>query len=85
MRKAVTVHRKIALFLYYLASTDSYRSLGNLFGLSRGFVCICLRQVSEAILQKLKPKYISFPKVMNFSKLLHTTRRDGASLCVQGQ
>ena len=62
MRKAVTVQRKIALFLYYLASTDSYRSLGNLFGLSRGFVCICLRQVSEAILQKLKPKYISFPK-----------------------
>ena len=55
MRKAVTVRRKVALFLYYLASTDSYRSLGNLFGLSRAFVCICLRQVSEAILKKLKP------------------------------
>lgn len=43
MRKAVTVHRKVALFLYYLASTDSYRSLGNLFGLSRAFVCIRFR------------------------------------------
>ena len=84
MRKAVTVHRKVALFLYYLASTDSYRSLGNLFGLSRAFVCIRFRQVSEAILQKLKPKYVSFPmqKVMNFSKLLRTTRRDEAfSMC----
>ena len=61
-RKAVTAHRKVALFLYYLASTDSYRSLGNLFGFSRAFVCICLRQVSEAILQKVKTKHISFPK-----------------------
>ena len=53
MRKTVTVHGKVSLCLYYLASMDSYRSLGNLFGLSGAFVCICLRQVSKAILHKL--------------------------------
>lgn len=82
MRKAVTVHRKIALFLYYLASTDSYRSLGNLFGLSRWFVCICLRQVSEAILQKLKPKYISFPKGDELLQVIaHYKERWGFPMC----
>jgi len=82
MRKAVTVRRKVALFLYYLASTDSYRSLGNLFGLSRAFVCICLRQVSEAILKKLKPKYISFPKGDELVQVIaHYKERWGFPMC----
>ena len=82
MRKAVTVHRKVALFLYYLVSTDSYRSLGNLFGLSREFVCICFRQVLEAILRKLKPNYISFPKGDELLQVnAHYKERWGFPMC----
>ena len=62
MRKAVEVEKKVALFLYFIASTASYRTLSNLFGLSRGFVCICIRKVAAAVLRKLKPKYVSIAK-----------------------
>ena len=62
MRKAVKVENKVALFLYFIASTASYRTLSNLFGLSRGFVCICIRKVAAAVLRKLRPKYMSIGK-----------------------
>ena len=62
MRKAVEVEKKVALFLYFIASTASYRTLSNLFGSSRGFVCICIRKVAAAVLRKLKPKYMSVAK-----------------------
>ena len=62
MRKAVKVENKVALFLYFIASTASYRTLSNLFGLSRGFVCICIRKVAAAVLRKLRPKYLSIAK-----------------------
>lgn len=62
MRKAVEVEKKVALFLYFIASTASYRTLSNLFGSSRGFVCICMRKVAAAVLRKLKPKYMSVAK-----------------------
>ena len=52
MRKAVEVRKKIALFLFFVASTDGYRSLAvNLFGVSRAFVSICIREVADAILK----------------------------------
>ena len=59
MRKAVKVENKVALFLFFIASTASYRTLSNLFGLSRGFVCIRIRKVAAAVLRKLRPKYMS--------------------------
>ena len=62
MRKAVEVDRKVAVFLYFIASTASYRTLSNLFGLSRGFVCICIRKVAAAVLRKFKEKYMSVAK-----------------------
>ena len=39
MRKAVTPNRRLAIVLYDLASTAEYRTIGNLFGVSVGFVC----------------------------------------------
>lgn len=59
MRKAVKVENKVALFLYFIASTASYATLSNPFGLSRGFVCICIRKVAAAVLRKLRLKYMS--------------------------
>ena len=39
MRDAVSAKRQLALTLYYLASTAEYRTIGNLFGVSRSFTC----------------------------------------------
>ena len=49
MRKAVKPNRRLAIALYYLASTAEYRTVGNLFGVSVAFACACIREVCEAI------------------------------------
>ena len=45
LRKAVSPRCRLAMALYYLASTAEYRTIANLFGVSPSFVCICVREV----------------------------------------
>ena len=52
----------MGLFLYFIASTANYRTLSNLFDLSRGFVYICICKVAAPVARKLKPKYLSIAK-----------------------
>ena len=79
MRKAVEV-KKIAL--YFIASTDGYQSLANLFGVSRAFMSICIRQVAEAIITKLKPKYLTIPKGDELLRIIGTYKEKwGFPMC----
>ena len=66
MRKAVTPNRRLAIALYYLASTAEYRTIGNLFGVSVAFVCTWIKEVCEAIRNKMASA-ISFPSGENHS------------------
>jgi len=85
MRKASEVKKKVALFLYFLASTDGYRSLANLFGVSRGFICICLREVGKAILRKLRPKYLTIAKGDELCRIIDGYREKwGFPMCAGG-
>ncbi|CAB4003678.1 Hypothetical predicted protein [Paramuricea clavata] len=61
MRIAVSARRRLALTLYFLASTAEYRTIGNLFGVSRSFTCQCVKEVCCAIIKQF-PKAITFPK-----------------------
>ena len=84
MRKAVEVEKKVGLFLYFIASTASYRTLSNLFGLSRGFVCICIRKVAAAVLRKLKPKYLSIAKGDELARMIANYKEKwGFSMCAE--
>jgi len=47
MRKAVSAKCRLALTMYYLASTAEYRTIANLFGVSTAFVCICIKKVCD--------------------------------------
>ena len=60
MRSAITMKRLLAISLHFLASTTEYRTIVNLFGVSRSFVCLCVRDVSQAITSKLS-HVVSFP------------------------
>ena len=53
MRSAISAKRRLAITLYFLASTAEYRTIANLFGVSRPFVCLCVRDVSKVIISKL--------------------------------
>ena len=82
MRKAVEVEKKVGLFLYFIASTASYRTLSNLFGLSRGFVCICIRKVAAAVLRKLTLKYLSIAKGDELARMIANNKEKwGFSMC----
>ena len=53
MRKAISAEPRLVLTLYYVASTAEFRTIAHLFGVSTSFVCICVKEVSEAVNQKL--------------------------------
>lgn len=55
-------HFSEALTIYYMASTAEYRSVANLFEVSRSFVSLCAKEVCQAIVRRLKSRYITIPK-----------------------
>ena len=69
MRLAITAKRRLALTLYYLASTAEYKTIANLFGVSRSFVCICIRDVSRAITKRMS-KFITFPRGQDIHQVI---------------
>jgi len=69
MRRAILPKHRLALTLYYLASTAEYRTVANLFGVSTAFVCLCIRDVCEAIRKRLM-KIINFPHGDNLVKVI---------------
>lgn len=62
MRKVVKVENKVVLFLYFIVLIVSYRIFFNLFGLFRGFVCICICKVVVVVLRKFRLKYMLIVK-----------------------
>ena len=60
LRQAVSAKKRLAMTLYYIASTAEYRTIGNLFGVSKSFVCQCIQGVCNSIVKRF-PKVISLP------------------------
>lgn len=59
MRSPVSVQKKVALTLYYLADEGRLRKTANAFGLSRSAVSVIIRKVCRAITVHLGPRYIN--------------------------
>lgn len=60
-RKPLSVEKKVAVALYYLASCCEYRVVGNVFGIHKSTVWKCLHAVIEAINTILLHKWITMP------------------------
>ena len=59
---------RLAITLYFLASTAEYRTIANLFGVSPAFVCICVK-VCQAV-WKCLPTVVCFPEGENLLQLI---------------
>ena len=61
---------------------DSYQSLANLFGVSRGFISIWIREVAIAILRKLRSKYLTIAKGDELRRIIDSYREKwGFPMC----
>ena len=62
MRQSISVEKKIAVTLYYLADEGRYRKVANAFGISRSAVSKVVRKVCHVITNELGPTYIKTPQ-----------------------
>ena len=61
-RKAIPVRQRVAITLYRLADTAHYRTIANLFGVGKSTVCGIVKEVCQAIIDILLPRYIRLPQ-----------------------
>lgn len=72
IRKAVDLKKKIALFLYFIAHLTGIGSLGNLFGVSRAFSSICIREIADSIIKRMKFKYLRIERGDELLRILNS-------------
>uniref|UniRef100_A0A8C0HBY2 DDE Tnp4 domain-containing protein n=1 Tax=Chelonoidis abingdonii TaxID=106734 RepID=A0A8C0HBY2_CHEAB len=63
MRAALTVEKRVAIALWKLATPDSYRSVGNQFGVGKSTVGAAVMQVAKAIVKLLLRKVVTLGNV----------------------
>ncbi|CAM4388912.1 unnamed protein product, partial [Caretta caretta] len=63
MRAALTVHKQVAIDLWKLATPDSYRSVGNQFGVGKSTVGVAVMQVANSIIELLLSKVVTLGNV----------------------
>uniref|UniRef100_A0A452HJ44 DDE Tnp4 domain-containing protein n=1 Tax=Gopherus agassizii TaxID=38772 RepID=A0A452HJ44_9SAUR len=63
MRPALTVEKRVAIAIWKLATPDSYRSVGNQFGVGKSTVGAAVLEVSKAIIKLLLRKVVTLGNV----------------------
>lgn len=81
-RKAITVHQRVAITLWCLATSCEYRTLSHLFGVARSTVCEIVQDTCRAIVSVLMDTYISFPLGDALVNVVNGFERDGVILSV---
>ena len=74
MQLAISAKRRLAITLYFFVSTAEYKTIGNLFGVSRSFVCLCFREVCCAITKRLS-RVIRFPHGQELQQVINDYER----------
>ena len=60
-RKAISVRERVAITLYRLADTASYRTVSNLFGVGKSTVCEIVLEVCSSIVEVLFKRLVHLP------------------------
>ncbi len=82
-RLCIPLEKWVAIALYKLASTTEYRTVANLFAVSRTSVCRCVHDVCKAVIAILHPKFIKTPDQAQLSAMAdYFEERFGIPQCV---
>lgn len=60
-KEELSVEKKVAIAIYYLASCCEYRVVANQFGVHKRTVCKVVHEFMRATVKILTPQYIKFP------------------------
>ena len=60
-RKAISVRERVAITLYRLADTASYRTVSNLFGVGKSTVCQIVLEICSSIVEVLFKRLVHLP------------------------
>ena len=63
MHQEVSVEKRVAIALWFLATPAEYRTIAHLFGVARSTVCEIVHKTCQAIVTVLLRKYIKFLSV----------------------
>ena len=61
LRESISVEKRLAITLWFLATTAEYRTIAHLFGVARSSVCEIVWETTAAIVHCLLSTYINFP------------------------
>ena len=76
MRKAISVEKRVALTLWFLATGADYRTIGHLFGVAKSTVCVVTKEVCASIVSLLLPQYIQVPQGSTLKEVVRGFERD---------
>nr|XP_047143386.1 uncharacterized protein LOC124817410 [Hydra vulgaris]XP_047143387.1 uncharacterized protein LOC124817410 [Hydra vulgaris]XP_047143388.1 uncharacterized protein LOC124817410 [Hydra vulgaris] len=69
MREPISVVKRVAVALHYLASCEEYRVVSSLFGIGKSTANLIVHEFINAVNDILLPKYVKFPlSVENLNK-----------------
>ncbi|KAM8751452.1 uncharacterized protein AB9X84_013010 [Acanthopagrus schlegelii] len=60
-RVPIEPRRRLAITLWWFARSGEYRSIADMFGVGIATVCVIVRQVTSAILERLYRRFVSLP------------------------
>ena len=61
MKLAVSTEKQVAITLWRLATNSDYRTIGHLFGIARGTVCVIINEVCCVIVRLMLRHYVKIP------------------------
>lgn len=60
-RKPISTEKRLAVTLWFFATTAEYRTISHLFGIARSTVCEIVWETASAIVHHFLSTYIKFP------------------------
>ena len=61
VREPIQLDHRVAIAVYWMASSSEYRTIANLFGVGKTTVHKCIHDVCTAMAENILDKYVKFP------------------------
>lgn len=73
-REPISAVHRTAIAVYQLATGSNFKTVANLFGVSRAIVCLAVHAVTNAIVEHLMPTFIKFPTGQRLEEVVNGFR-----------